>query len=94
MTKLANFTLHSQDQYIEKWREYGFEMDPTPRAPLIEFEREVMMDKEKTKIIRIRNVPESVHQAVKIQAVQKGISMEALVLSWIIEILKNKGGLK
>ncbi len=52
------------------------------------------MDKEKTKIIRIRNVPESVHQAVKIQAVQKGISMEALVLSWIIEILKNKGGLK
>jgi len=39
MIKLANFTLHQQTQYIEKWREFGFEIDPTPRAPLIEFEK-------------------------------------------------------
>jgi len=38
MIKLANFTLHNQQQYVERWREFGFEIDPTPRAPLIEFE--------------------------------------------------------
>jgi len=40
MIKLANFTLHDQTQYIERWREFGFEIDPTPRSPLIEFEKE------------------------------------------------------
>jgi len=39
MIKLANFTLHDQTQYIEKWRDYGFEIDPIPKAPLIEFEK-------------------------------------------------------
>jgi len=40
MIKLANFTLHNQVAYIDKWREFGFEMDPTPRAPLIKFEEQ------------------------------------------------------
>jgi len=40
MMKLANFTLHDQTQYVGRWREFGFEVDPTPRAPLIEFEKE------------------------------------------------------
>lgn len=40
MIRLANFTLHNQDQYVEQWREYGFEIDPTPRSPLVEFEKE------------------------------------------------------
>jgi len=39
MIKLANFTLHEQTAYVVKWREFGFEIDPTPRAPLIEFEK-------------------------------------------------------
>ncbi|PKM83810.1 MAG: hypothetical protein CVU88_01070 [Firmicutes bacterium HGW-Firmicutes-13] len=39
MIKLANFTLHDQEEYVEKWREMGFDIDPAPRAPLIEFEK-------------------------------------------------------
>ncbi len=37
--KLANFTLHDQTHYLEKWQEFGFDIDPIPRAPLIEFEK-------------------------------------------------------
>lgn len=39
MVRLANFTLHDQTEYIEKWRECGFEVDPVPRAPFVEFEK-------------------------------------------------------
>jgi len=37
--KLANFTLHDQAGFVNQWRGLGFEMDPQPRAPLIEFEK-------------------------------------------------------
>ncbi len=40
------------------------------------------------KIIRIRAIPETLHQAVKIRAIQEGVSMEALVLSWIEKNLR------
>lgn len=40
-----------------------------------------------TKIIRIRNIPESVHQALKIRAIREGLSMEMLALKWIEEKL-------
>ncbi|MBM3252506.1 MAG: hypothetical protein FJZ11_07010, partial [Candidatus Omnitrophica bacterium] len=40
LLKLANFTLHKQDEYVEKWRELGFEIDPAPRSPLVEYEKE------------------------------------------------------
>ena len=39
MKKLANFTLHDQTQYIEIWKDFGFEIDPVSRAPLIEYEK-------------------------------------------------------
>jgi len=39
MVRLANFTLHDQSEYVGRWREFGFEIDPAPRAPLIEFEK-------------------------------------------------------
>jgi len=38
--KLANFTLHDQTHYILMWKRFGFDLDPTPRAPLIRFEKE------------------------------------------------------
>lgn len=38
--QLANFTLHDQSEHIDEWRKFGFDMDPTPKAPLIEFEKE------------------------------------------------------
>ena len=40
MIRLANFTLHDQTHYLAKWREFGFDLDPRPRAPLILFEKE------------------------------------------------------
>lgn len=39
--------------------------------------------------IRIRNIPSSIHLAVKIKALREGLSMEALVLKWINENLKK-----
>jgi len=38
MRKLANFTLHDQTEYVEAWRSFGYEIDPKPRAPLVNFE--------------------------------------------------------
>lgn len=46
------------------------------------------MDK---KIIRIRNISPDIHTALKKRAIDENMSMEALVLTWIVEQLK-KGG--
>jgi|WetSurMetagenome_2_1015567.scaffolds.fasta_scaffold1752040_1 plasmid stability protein len=46
------------------------------------------------KTIRIRNIPDATHQALKIRAIQMGMSMEQYVLKLIEEALKNKGGEK
>jgi plasmid stability protein len=42
------------------------------------------------KTIRIRNIPESTHTALKIRAIQLGMSMEQYVLSLIEKVLKEK----
>jgi len=39
LKKLANFTLHDQSHYVSAWRDMGYEIDPMPRAPLIEFQK-------------------------------------------------------
>lgn len=39
--RIANFTLHPQDELLEEWRAAGFEMAPEPRAPLILAEAEL-----------------------------------------------------
>ena len=39
LKKLANFTLHDQQKYVEVWKGFGYDLDPTPRAPLIQFEK-------------------------------------------------------
>lgn len=44
----------------------------------------------KLKIIRIRNIPESVHTALKHRALDEGVSMEQLVLSWIEKELRKE----
>ncbi len=38
--RIANFTLHPQDELLGEWRATGFEMAPEPRAPLILAEAE------------------------------------------------------
>ncbi len=38
--KLANFTLHDQQEHVFMWKKLGFEIDPKPRAPFIDFETE------------------------------------------------------
>ena len=40
--------------------------------------------------IRIRNIPNSIHQALKIRAIREGVSMEQLVLSGIEKKLKRE----
>jgi len=60
MIKLANFTLHDQVAYVDKWREFGFEIDPTPRAPLIEFEKgewteEKILEAVKSSLLQIKS---------------------------------------
>lgn len=39
MQRIANFTLHDQKDYVRRWRKFGFDMDPRPRAPLIQYEQ-------------------------------------------------------
>ncbi|RJX29190.1 MAG: hypothetical protein C4554_01235 [Dethiobacter sp.] len=36
--RLANFTTHDQKEHIFKWNQFGFKIDPKPRAPLINYE--------------------------------------------------------
>jgi plasmid stability protein len=43
----------------------------------------------KLKIIRIRHIPHKVHEALKIQAIKEGKSMEALALELIEAYLKK-----
>ncbi len=31
--------MHLQTEFLQKWEEMGFNLDPTPRAPLVEFEK-------------------------------------------------------
>jgi len=38
---------------------------------------------------RVRNIPQRVHEALKVRAVREGISMETLVVKWIVEKLKE-----
>ena len=38
--RIANFTLHLQDELLQEWRAAGFEMVPGPRAPLVLAEAE------------------------------------------------------
>jgi plasmid stability protein len=47
---------------------------------------------DKLKIIRIRNIPPKVHEAIKIQAIKEGKSMEALVLELVEAYLTKKEG--
>lgn len=42
------------------------------------------------KIIRIRNIPADIHTALKKRAIDENMSMEALVLKWIVEQLKKE----
>lgn len=45
----------------------------------------------KTTAIIIRNVPESVHQAIKIAAIREGKTMQALILELIVKHTKGGG---
>ena len=38
--RLAKFTLHDQQDQVFMWKKLCFEIDPKPRAPLIDFETE------------------------------------------------------
>lgn len=41
MKWIANYTLHNQEEFVEVWeKKFGFRLNPTPQAPLIEFEKE------------------------------------------------------
>jgi len=51
-----------------------------------------MEDKDNGKVIRVRNVPEKLHEEFKILAIREGMSMEALMLRLITEHVKKKGG--
>jgi len=35
--RIANFALHDQSKYLQEWLKLGIELDPTPRAPEIDF---------------------------------------------------------
>lgn len=53
-----------------------------------------MEEKDKYKVIRVRNIPADIHEAFKIAAIRANMSMEALLLKLITEyVAKNdKGG--
>lgn len=78
---LANFTLHDQSEHMESWARYGFELDPRPRAPLIDFSdaswtEERILHEVRTSLQRI--------QADGFQAIMIGGLSNAMAYAWII----------
>jgi hypothetical protein len=79
--KLANFTLHDQAEHVDQWRSFGFEMDPAPRAPLIEFEKGEWTEEA---------ILNAVHQALLdirregFQAILVGGLSNAMAYAWLL----------